>query len=56
MWAVSFILNNIYFFLTQIEETFATSMTFFENPVEVKQKYARPVDHNHGWVSLEREK
>jgi isopenicillin N synthase-like dioxygenase len=44
------------YFLTQIEETFAISKTFFENPVEIKQKYARPTDDNHGWVSLEREK
>nr|XP_034332154.1 UPF0676 protein C1494.01-like isoform X2 [Crassostrea gigas] len=39
-----------------VEEVFSTSKTFFEKPVEVKQEYARPVDANHGWVSLEREK
>lgn len=39
-----------------VEEVFTTSKSFFEKPVEVKQKYARPADANHGWVSLEMEK
>nr|XP_022286433.1 UPF0676 protein C1494.01-like [Crassostrea virginica] len=39
-----------------VDEMFATSQTFFDKPIEVKQKYSRPADSNDGWVSLEREK
>ena len=41
---------------SKVDEMFATSQTFFDKPIEVKQKYAKPADSGDGWVSLEREK
>ena len=40
----------------KVDEMFATSQTFFDKPIEIKQKYSKPSDSNDGWVSLEREK
>ncbi|KAI8507810.1 hypothetical protein Bbelb_140500 [Branchiostoma belcheri] len=39
----------------QIERVFQVSEKFFALPKDTKEKYARPADNNHGWVTLERE-
>ncbi|XP_013379800.1 UPF0676 protein C1494.01 isoform X2 [Lingula anatina] len=39
----------------KIEAAFNVSREFFQLPVIVKQKYARPTDSNEGWVAVERE-
>ncbi|XP_055998562.1 uncharacterized protein LOC125648249 [Ostrea edulis] len=39
-----------------VEDTFALSKTFFNKPVDIKQKYAKPADEFHGWIALEQER
>ncbi|XP_025098820.1 2-oxoglutarate-dependent dioxygenase htyE-like isoform X2 [Pomacea canaliculata] len=38
-----------------VNDIFSSSRAFFELPVSIKQRYARPIETNHGWAACERE-
>ena len=42
--------------ILQINDAMDSSKKFFLQPVEEKEKFSRSLNHNHGWVALEKEK
>ena len=47
---------RVAFAFVQVDKVYAASKTFFELPVNVKEKYVRGVETNWGWGCLERER